>query len=475
MTATPTATKSNSPGKKKHDSERQSEIVQRCFLVNLDQRPDRLREWVDQLPTPWPFPEPERFPAIDGRRVPPPTHWRAGNGAWGCYRSHCLILEKCLSEGIDSYVVFEDDAGFCDGFANRLDQFVAELPDDWGLAYLGGQHLHSVAHPPVKISEHVYLPYNVNRTHAFMVRGRSNMVSLYRHLHSRDWKKANHIDHHLGRLIQRRYHGIARRNVRKGAVAVYTPDRWMVGQLPTRSNISGRRWNETRFFNDAVNVDHEEEPFFAVLGPHRSGTSCVAMILHHLGIHIGNQLGGFEATGGGEAIGLMELCETAMKFPATEPTVSDIELTHRLKKFIVGKKSEAVRDETVAGGKYPHLCRFAKHVYAAIGDSMRIIAVDRPIEASIRSLQSRSRKSRGHWYAATSNECERLQRSLLKHREEFIATHPNVPVHRIDFASLTSDPKPEIDRLVTFLGIDPDQDEIEAAIAHVNPNLRKHG
>ncbi|WP_246112374.1 glycosyltransferase family 25 protein [Allorhodopirellula solitaria] len=450
-------------------------IVQRCFLMNLDQRPDRLREWMEQLPQPWPLPEPERFAAIDGRRVPPPAHWRAGNGAWGCYRSHFLILEKCLSEGIDSYVVFEDDAGFGDQFGNRLHQFVEELPDDWGMAYLGGQHLYSVSHPPVKISEHVYLPYNVNRTHAFMVRGRTAMSALYRHLHTRDWKKANHIDHHLGRMIQRRYFGIARRNLGKGAVAVYAPDRWMVGQLPTRSNISGRRWSETRFFNDAVNVDHNDEPFFAVLGPHRSGTSCVAMIMHHLGVHMGNQLGGFEATGGGEAVGLIELCEKAMKFPATDPTIGDAELTQLLKKFIVGKKSEAVRDESVAGGKYPHLCRFADQVYAAIGDSLRIIAVDRPIEASIRSLQTRSHKNRGQWYAAGDRACERLQRSLLHHREKFIASHPNVLVHRINFASLTSDPRAEIVRLVKFLGIEPEQDELEAAIAHVNPKLRKHG
>jgi len=85
-------------------------IVERCFLMNLDRRDDRLREWMQQLPQPWPFPNVERFAAIDGRKLSTPEQWRAGNGAWGCYRSHLLILEKCLLEGIDSYVVFEDDA-----------------------------------------------------------------------------------------------------------------------------------------------------------------------------------------------------------------------------------------------------------------------------------------------------------------------------------------------------------------------------
>ena len=190
----------------------------------MDRRDDRLRQWLGQLPRPWPFPEPERFPAIDGRRLATPPQWRAGNGAWGCFRSHLLILEKCLLEGIDSYVVFEDDAGFADDFPARLRRFVGELPDDWGMVYLGGQHLYAGKHPPQKITDHVYRPYNVNRTHAFMVRGRPAMKTLYRHLNWNEWQTKHHIDHHLGRLIQRRYELVVEgKHVEHESLAVYTP------------------------------------------------------------------------------------------------------------------------------------------------------------------------------------------------------------------------------------------------------------
>lgn len=431
---------------------------------------------MQQLPDPWPFPQPERFAAINGRKLPTPAQWRAGNGAWGCYRSHLLILEKCLLEGIDSYVVFEDDAGFVPDFTERLDGFVRQLPKDWGLAYLGGQHLFASKHPPVRISDHVYRPYNVNRTHAFMVRGRDNMKVLYRHLTWNSWHKKHHIDHHLGRLIQRRYQSLEEgKNIDKESIAVYTPDRWMVGQLPTKSNICGRKWNQTRFFNDARNADHSDVPFFAVLGPHRSGTSCVAMVMHHLGVHMGNQLGGYEATGGGEAVGLAQLCEKAMRFPAMDPVIGDEDLAGQLKSWIVARKSEANRDKTVAGGKYPHLCRFADHLYTAIGDSLRVISVNRDIDASVRSLQARSKRHAGQWFSADDDSCRRLQLSLQKSRDSFLASHPSVPVFQLDFYELTEDPEAVIRRLVEFLGIEPTGEEFNLAVSHVNPDLRKHG
>jgi hypothetical protein len=164
-----------------------------------------------------------------------------------------------------------------------------------------------------------------------------------------------------------------------------------------------------------------------------------------------------------------------MKFPEADPSISDSNLARKIKTWIVGRKIEANRDRTVAGGKYPHLCRMVESMYQAMGDSLRIIAVDRPIEASIKSLQDRSKKHRGQWFSADDAQCEKLQRSLLEHRDRFIESHPEVPVHRIDFAELTQDPKRVIRELIDFLGIEPTEDEIDSAIAHVDPRLRRHG
>ncbi len=190
---------------------------------------------------------------------------------------------------------------------------------------------------------------------------------------------------------------------------------------------------------------------------------------------MGNQLGGYESTGGGEAVGLAQLCERAMRFPATDPTMGDAQLTQQLKSWIVGRKAEAHRDKTVAGAKYPHLCRFAEHLHAGLGESLRIISVERDIEASIASLQNRSEKHRGQWFAASDEECERVQRSLREHRHAFIQSHPDVPVFRVEFAELVTYPEEVIRNLIDFLGITPSDEEVASAIDHVNPDLRKFG
>ena len=157
------------------------------------------------------------------------------------------------------------------------------------------------------------------------------------------------------------------------------------------------------------------------------------------------------------------------------PRCPTTQLTQQLKSWIVTRKAEANRDKTVAGAKYPHLCRFVEHLHAGLGNSLRIISVERDIEASIRSLQSRSEKHRGQWFAGTDEQCETLQRSLLEHRDAFIKSHPDVPVFRIEFAELVTYPEEVIKNLIEFLGIEPTEEEISSAIDHVNPDLRKHG
>lgn len=213
----------------------------KAFVINLPFKTDRLAVFQENVPkiigdvTVW--------PAVHGDSVRHPEWWTAGPGAWGCYRSHMQILEHCYQNKVENYIVFEDDAIFRQDFGEQLKRFMSSLPSDWEQIYLGGQLYHEIQHPPQKVNDAVYAPYNVNRTHCFAVH-RRGYEKLYRFLSQTPFANQEHIDHHLGRLHE------------SGRFKVYCPAKWLVGQDGGSSNISGKT-NSATFWIDPEKCANE--------------------------------------------------------------------------------------------------------------------------------------------------------------------------------------------------------------------------
>ncbi|PHR99574.1 MAG: hypothetical protein COA78_24715, partial [Blastopirellula sp.] len=235
-------------------------FFERAYCVNLKRRPDRWEAFNAGLPQDWPFATIEQVAAVDGKKCKHPKWWRQGGGAWGCYRTHLRLIEQCLNDGVESVLLLEDDATFSDTFTADVKEYIAHVPSDWGMLYLGGQHLKAAKTKPKKINEWVYQPHNVNRTHAWALRG-ACLKRVYTFLSEMVEGNHHHIDHYLGRIHQQRKEKI------------YTPKRWLVGQAEGQSNINGREFKE-RFWPAAerLNVNLEEQPLVVVLGLHSSGS-----------------------------------------------------------------------------------------------------------------------------------------------------------------------------------------------------------
>ncbi len=216
----------------------------KSFVINLNFKQDRLQTFLRHLPAS--LGKIEVWPAVHGDTVLHPDWWTAGRGAWGCYRSHLQILETCYNSDIESYLVFEDDALFRADFESLFNQVMAELPEDWEQLYFGGQLLHEQQHPPQPITDNLYIPYNVNRTHCYAVH-RRGYEKLYRHLNDVPFQNGEHIDHHLGRLHESR------------GFRVYCPGQWLVGQDGGPSNISGNT-NAATFWIDPEKLSDTARP-----------------------------------------------------------------------------------------------------------------------------------------------------------------------------------------------------------------------
>jgi hypothetical protein len=202
----------------------------RIYILNLPYKPDRRERLAAHLAEMDLFPE-DRIHwvrALSGDWSPGPPWWKSGNGAWGCLMSHLHVVHHAIMDGIEDYLVLEDDVIFHPRAKELLARLMQELPDDWDQVYLGGQHLKELE--PVPGRSFVLRGLNVNRTHAFMLR-RKAFAAFQRHiLNAPDYiaHPGWHIDHQLGTAHERRDWN------------VYCPAWWLCGQEEGDSNISGR-------------------------------------------------------------------------------------------------------------------------------------------------------------------------------------------------------------------------------------------
>lgn len=421
---------------------------ERCYCVTLPRRGDRWEEFSKRLPAPWPLPPVTRFDAIDGRLCKPPAWWTSGRGAWGCYRSHLAILEKCLNDAVDSLVIFEDDCTFTPEFSSAV--AALDIPGDCEQLYFGGQHL--IAPEPVDQRVDIVRCRNVNRTHAYAVVGREAIAKLYSMLNDTPgWVRKYHIDHTYGRLQE------------SCAVNAYAVSPWLCGQSAGSSDVCERKVPERLW---KYTPPTSPLPFVAIMGLHRSGSSALAMLCHKLGISMGRKLTGWEGRhgGGGEAVTLAWLCEQWARFPTTQPQVS-FDAAGHLKAWIAGRVADDSAAGMRTGGKYPHLCAMGGMLASACGEGLKVIDIRRPIEQSIDSLVRRSQIPGAP--KATAGQAEAVQRWLWDKREAFLRSFDTSRVLRIEYTELCRDPHAIAREIAQFVGIECDEVSVDAACSHI--------
>lgn len=429
---------------------------ERVVCINLERRPGNWDNFISGIPSGFPFGEVERYNAIDGKKCPPPEWWRGGGGAWGCFCSHKRILEECLNQDIDSVLIFEDDAIFCDNFVEKVAKYQDALPNDAQWVYYGGQHLKNNVREPKIINEYVYRPFNVNRTHAYGVIGKEAMVQLYRHLNARSWYSAHHVDHHYGELCQTQ------------KLKVYCPAEWLVDQRGGISDVAGRKKKQLHW-KDASEINIKpQNPYYVIMGCHSSGSSALAGALYHLGVYLGDVLCGMYGTPpikGGEAVGLRKIYEAAFPVPNVNSEMDGGKLKGKLSWFLDNRRRKAMEQGKVAAGKYPQMALTYDLLKDILRENLRVIWIDRNIEESIISLQKR--------FANTIPErIERHQRAIYENCKRAFDELGDYAI-RISYDDLLDNPRRELVRCAEFMGLMPTEEQFEQATKYILPD-KKH-
>lgn len=210
-------------------------MFDRVFVINLDRRPDRWEAFLKRFPADWPWRQPERVSACDGKACEVPEWYKAPVGAWGCHQSHVRLWWEQLENEWESVLILEDDAVFARQAVPLMQETLSLVPDDWDQLYFGGQHLKTnedETPPEVAIQDKLCRCRYVNRTHAYAMRlpfAEAALESIDCQSPADDGK-LHHIDYRLGEM-----HATGRWNI-------YAPWRFCVGQAGGESDVrNGRR------------------------------------------------------------------------------------------------------------------------------------------------------------------------------------------------------------------------------------------
>lgn len=114
----------------------------KTYVLNLDRRPDRWKEFNDNAPS---FPR-ERFSAVDGSKLinnhqmqqlfeTNDFNWR--KGIMGCALSHIKMWLEIEKSDKKFFMILEDDIKFASGFTDKLVKLVENTPEAWDVLFLG--------------------------------------------------------------------------------------------------------------------------------------------------------------------------------------------------------------------------------------------------------------------------------------------------------------------------------------------------
>ena len=141
-----------------------NKYFEKIYCISLERRTDRRKKAHDHfssLGIDFEF-----FDAIDGKDIPI-SKGKLNQGEVGCILSHLSIYKKSIEDGIGDYLILEDDCEFHPDINNLFPIFYKQIPDDWCLFYLGGNHNHTKIE---MIDKNIHRLHRTYTTHCYGVR-----------------------------------------------------------------------------------------------------------------------------------------------------------------------------------------------------------------------------------------------------------------------------------------------------------------
>lgn len=119
------------------------------FCVNLDRRPDRLKNFDEQVKN-YNLGNYTRISAIDGKLLSnEEKNGQLQDGELGLLLTIEKIIDHSIKNNYNQILIVEDDCSFSEDISN-INEYFLYLPDDWDLLYMGGNHNTHIGVPAPK-------------------------------------------------------------------------------------------------------------------------------------------------------------------------------------------------------------------------------------------------------------------------------------------------------------------------------------
>ena len=200
---------------KKYDINKILNFVDKIYLINLDERKDRLKNVLKQFKL-YNIKNYQRFSAIKPKfnEIDPiiyknySTHLSHDKnkyiiGATGCKFSHRNIIRDAYENNYESILILEDDIEFSNNFLNSLNYFITNMKKtEWDMLYLGGRNTLIEINKMCIPTEfpHIYKCHKVKCTHAYLIK-RKLFSKILKDLETYD----EEIDNYYFKCIQPHY------------------------------------------------------------------------------------------------------------------------------------------------------------------------------------------------------------------------------------------------------------------------------
>lgn len=132
-----------------------NQYFDKIYCINLKRRPDRWEESLNEFKK-YDL-KVDRFDAVDGNNYKSTSN--LNNGQIGTIYSHLNIIKTAKKENLNNVLILEDDIKFHNDVISLFNEWNSEIPEDWDMIFLGGNHIGNNPWSPGKlipITEHIF-------------------------------------------------------------------------------------------------------------------------------------------------------------------------------------------------------------------------------------------------------------------------------------------------------------------------------